>query len=338
MISNQTYVINANSPTPVFPYGIQTAVTLKNVGATSVYVTPDPVISGGYEIIAGSTVRWESERKLYAYTQSGNGNLQVLEASVSDQGSIAVSGITTPVKIQGGGEFLASGAEDVPFSGSVEVVIPEPESGQAFPSLTVTIDRVQSAYAEMYWEVYSTDNEGQYIQIGDGVVVSPGTTLLYASDYAFTEKVSLPFTGNYPIKLKITNLQAGTGTQVCGYRVLGSAAQIAVPTTDLTDQFRAARLGVVAGSNNILLPPSHTPYIVRAWYNGTPVVGAAEVYDLGTLGFVPRVTRAMEFPAYYTTNDIFTYLYPGHGMPEFINWLGSTATAYFNLQPIGGLN
>lgn len=71
--------------TPIYPSGNQEAVTLKNVGAETIYVdnAPIPVGSGaGLPLGSGSSMIWDANKPLYAAAPlTGNGQLLVIENS-----------------------------------------------------------------------------------------------------------------------------------------------------------------------------------------------------------------------------------------------------------------
>ena len=66
--------------TVIYPSGLQSALTLKNVGAETVYLDSQAnVNTGGFPLGVNSSMVWDANRPLYAY--AGNGQLLVSENS-----------------------------------------------------------------------------------------------------------------------------------------------------------------------------------------------------------------------------------------------------------------
>ena len=66
--------------TVIYPSGLQSALTLKNVGAETVYLDSQAnVNTGGFPLGVNSSIVWDANRPLYAY--AGNGQLLVSENS-----------------------------------------------------------------------------------------------------------------------------------------------------------------------------------------------------------------------------------------------------------------
>lgn len=321
-ISPGTFPVGAGAPVPIYPYGLQDAITVTNQGTVTVYLSNDPVLSGGYQVEAGRSIGWEAGRKLYAYTTTGDTVIQIVEGSVTGQGSVTVSSIAAPVLVQGGGEFLVSGTAAVPFNDFVDVEIPAPASGLKFPSMELTISRPVTNLGEFAWQIYSQDSAGNYISIVEGVLnsIPSSASIKWFSQDTFSEKVLFPFTGNYPARLRIQNLLAGAGTQDVDYLITGGQRETPTPVTTLTKHFLTPRLVLATGATyDVYLPPSHTPYIVHAWDQGTASPASASVYIVGT-GFSLRATRPLNHPIWYSTNDHYEYVYPGHGVPELLQY------------------
>lgn len=337
-IAPQSYTVNGDAPTPIYPYGFQAALTLTNRGTITVYVSNAPALSGGYAIEAGRSIGWESGRALYAYTGGGESTLQAVEGEVTGQGTIAVSSIATPVLVQGGGEFLVSGLAAVPLGSWVDIDIPAPASGLRFPSMEVFVQRPVSNTSAIFWQLFSQDSAGNYIDIASGVVYSNPSSASYKffGFTAFQERVLVPFTGNYPAKLRLTNLTSGSGTHDVVYQVTGGQRETPVPITDTAALCLAPRLALAAGASyTVLLPPSHTPYIVDIFDTGAPSAGASSYYDTGSLTFVTRTARPVYYPFQYSTNQHYRYVHPGHGMPEQLDYTVSAGSgAFLSLQPI----
>lgn len=132
-MSNQFAV---NGPTPIYPAALQTAITIKNTGTETVYLSPSPIPSLGVGLAlgVGSSIIWDAKNPLYAYATAGiltivenSGNLfdaqaiavEILAGGLAQDiaNSISITGAPTIVRY----DNIASGSIT---SGSAMVVIP----------------------------------------------------------------------------------------------------------------------------------------------------------------------------------------------------------------------
>lgn len=78
-MSGQTYTVGSNAPIQIFPAGQQGALTVRNSGSVTVYLSSVNTLSGGYPIEPNTQQGWNPGVPLYAYTASGEATILVFD-------------------------------------------------------------------------------------------------------------------------------------------------------------------------------------------------------------------------------------------------------------------
>lgn len=282
-ISNQTYAVPVGPPIAISAYGINVPLTIINTGDVTIYLTPDQDNNSGLAVTAGANISWESSSPLFAYAVDGPGSMQVVQARVSGQTSVDISGpvdidsIASPVLIQSAGDILlATGSFTVDGTSGATLTIPEPANGLSYPSIRIS-----------YVVQPSPPNRGNMTIAFDGVTADE---IAYgeignSSDAVgeiYREDFWLPFDGNYPITIELDPSNGGID-RTANFTVYGTSLEITKPQTNNVDSFKTERAFATAAVNTdfaIDLPPSHEPYRIKMYTGGTVTQSRIVTYNI----------------------------------------------------------
>ena len=217
--------------TAIYPSGLQSALTLKNVGAETVYLDSKANVNmGGFPLGVNSSIVWDANRPLYAYADNGqllvsenSGNLFDAQAVAAE---IIAGGLAGDIAAQiaiNGVPQIAKRIDLLNWSG-----IPNPDGGPSafidvtpYSTLIVQIHTTQSAWAEfilsglniMYLSAYGGGNAGSSGYTTYYIPVEGEASLFFAASVLGTRSASVNIYGstlNVPTLRCVTRYDAVT--------------------------------------------------------------------------------------------------------------------------------
>lgn len=238
--------------------------------------------------------------------------------------------------------LLAMGTATVGSASTTNVDIPAPAGGIEYPTIVLEISAPNPTSNQTFnWVFSATVDGGVFNECCRGALVGSATYTIptyYGGHTNTKETVLFPVYGKAPYRLAITQLTSAGNVNIT-YKVWASMISVPVPTTPLAPLLSMPRMSWASVAFEVLLPPSHTPYVVRVAYTGTTVVnGGASAWDYaGSFGIYTTrwMAESIRMVNATTTHSVYEFVYPGTGSPIL---LGSNntpnATVFMNFQPL----
>lgn len=172
-----TYTITG--PTPINPTALQAAVTVRNLGTETLYLSSSPITSAssGFPLGSGSSMVWDAGRPLYAYATNGAMGVSDNSGNLFDASAVASELLASGLAGQIASQIAISGApplplHDVLFSGVVTAGVPVQLDVSKYSSLivvaTTNIASLESARG-VFYRSGVTNYEDSY-----ALVLAPG--------------------------------------------------------------------------------------------------------------------------------------------------------------------